>query len=107
MWFLLATVPWVILSVVALKLLLRSNSYLEEYDDEGIGLTEAVADSIITVAVYEDKAYWVHENIFYEADLLVEPDLDTARPLDTMSLSTAKVVELMEILDELEDHERD
>lgn len=112
MWFLLATIPWVFTVGALLYIIVQYNKRLSEYIDHDPGDNNFYEESFdedeikdtIQVAVYEDKAYWVHKNIFYEADLIAEPDFATARPIDTMSLSTNQVTELMEILDELENH---
>jgi hypothetical protein len=56
---------------------------------------------IVRVAVYDEKAYWVYDNVFYEADVTREPDFETARPIDTESIPEKKMVELFAILDEL------
>jgi hypothetical protein len=56
---------------------------------------------IIRVAVYDDKAYWVHNNVFYEAETTREPDFDTARPIDVAALTSKDMRELFDILDEL------
>jgi len=107
MWFLLATIPWIATVGALLYVIVQYNKRLSEYNDEDFYEESFDEDEIkdtIHVAVYEDKAYWVHENIFYEADLIAEPDFATARPIDTMSLSTKQITELMEVLDELENH---
>jgi hypothetical protein len=56
---------------------------------------------IVRVAVYDEKAYWVYDNVFYEAEVTREPDFETARPIDTESIPEKKMVELFAILDEL------
>lgn len=61
----------------------------------------------IHVAVYDDKAYWVVNNVFYESDVTREPDFTTARPIDTMNLPPKKLNELLIILDELKEHRKD
>lgn len=61
----------------------------------------------IHVAVYDDKAYWVVNNVFYESDVTREPDFTTARPIDTMDLPPKKLNELLIILDELKEHRKD
>lgn len=107
MWFLLATIPWIVTVGALLYIIVQYNKRFSEYDNEDFYEESFDEDEIkdtIHVAVYEDRAYWVHDNIFYEADLIAEPDFATARPIDTMSLSTKQVTELMEILDELENH---
>lgn len=61
----------------------------------------------INVAVYDDKAYWVVNNVFYESDITKEPDFTTARPIDTMDLPPKKLNELLIILDELKEYRKD
>lgn len=61
----------------------------------------------IHVAVYDDKAYWVVNNVFYESDITREPDFTTARPIDTMDLPPKKLNELLIILDELKEYRKD
>lgn len=56
----------------------------------------------IRVAVYDDKAYWVYDNVFYESDVMREPDFTTARPVDTMDLPPKELNRLLVILDELD-----
>lgn len=97
MLMLLLLIPWV-LTVVAL-LVIIAKSKTKNGDDEFMEEN----GEIVKVAMYEDKAYWVHENIFYQADLVREPDFSTAKPIDTMSLSPRQLDELLVILDELED----
>lgn len=65
-------------------------------------------EEVIRVAVYDEKAYWVYDNVFYESDVTREPDFTTARPIDTMSMNPKDLNKLMHILDELkEETERD
>ena len=65
-------------------------------------------EEVIRVAVFDEKAYWVYDNVFYESDVTREPDFTTARPIDTMDLAPKDLNKLMHILDELqEETERD
>lgn len=57
---------------------------------------------IIRVSVQESKAYWVYDNVLYESEVIREPDFETARPIDVMSLTPKQMSELFEILDDLE-----
>ena len=76
---------------------------MEEQDDDDDEIHQS-----IKVAVYEDKAYWVMDNIFYEAEIVREPDFTTARPIDTMSLTQKELKKLFTVLDDLEEsNERD
>ncbi len=61
----------------------------------------------IRVAVYEEKAYWVHDNIFYESEITREPDFETARPIDTMLLDPKELGNLLTILDDLKESEKE
>lgn len=99
-----AVLPW-ILTVAALLFIIVRNNRQEDFtleDDEFI-LDDEDKD-FVRVAVYEDKAYWVYENVFYESEVVREPDFSTAQPIDTMSLSPKELDKLMEILDEIENH---
>ena len=71
-------------------------------DDDENELPEGM--DLVRVAVYEEKAYGVYDNVFYESDIIREPDFTTARPIDTMSLSPKQLNELLTILDEIENH---
>lgn len=61
----------------------------------------------IHVAVYDDKAYWVSDNVFYQAETTKQPDFTTAEPIDTMNLPPKKLNELLIILDELKEYRKD
>jgi len=57
----------------------------------------------ISVAIVENKAYWVHENIFYCANInnFGKIDTDNAKPIDVFSLSKKETKQLLTILDSL------
>jgi hypothetical protein len=57
----------------------------------------------ISVAIVENKAYWVHNNTIYRADIdtLGEIDTDNAKPIDVFSLSKKETKQLLKILDSL------
>ena len=93
---LLALIPWVLTMGALLFIILRSERQVEE--EEEYDLEDAQR---ITVAVYDDKAYWIYDNTFYESDVTKEPDFATARPIDTMSMNQKELEKLMIILDEL------
>lgn len=95
---LLLLIPWVL--TVAGLLIIIMKKKTKDGDDEFMDENH----EIIRVALYEDKAYWVHENVFYQADVVTEPDFTTARAIDTMSLSPRQLNELLVILDELEEN---
>lgn len=97
---LLALIPWV-LTVAALFFIIVHNRH-NEYDYEDEDVYDYEDEEVVRVAVYDEKAYWVYENVFYESDVTREPDFTTARPVDTMSMSTKQLNKLLNILDELE-----
>lgn len=107
---LLILIPWVLTVGALLFIMVQSRRNAENYDEEddmffGEGEEER---EIVRVAVYEDRAYWVHDGVFYESDVTREPDFTTARPIDTMELPQKELERLFTILDELENHnERD
>ena len=98
MLILLVLIPW-ILTVGALAIIIMKRNNGDDGEEE---LPEGM--DIVRVAVYEEKAYWVYDNVFYESDIIREPDFTTARPIDTMSLSAKQLNELLNILDEIENH---
>lgn len=110
--FVLAIVPWV-LTVVALLYIIfikeknAAQSYQDDEDDFFLDDDEFSEKETIRVAVYEDKAYWVYDNVFYQSEVTREPDFSTAEAVDTMSLSPKELNKLMAILDELQNNERE
>ena len=93
------------MTVAALLFIILRNKEIEEEDtfiDEDNDVHQ-----IIHVAVYNDKAYWVSDNIFYESEITKEPDFTTARPIDTINLPPKKLKELFIILDELKEYRKD
>jgi hypothetical protein len=57
---------------------------------------------VVTVAIVGEKAYWVHQNIFYETEIVDgEIDKDSARPIDAHNLSKKQFNELLDILDSI------
>lgn len=98
---LLILIPWV-LTVAGLLFIMfmKKRPHEEEHDHEDFFDNEA---DVIRVAVYDEKAYWVYDNVFYESDITREPDFTTARPIDTMSLAPKELDKLMHILDELKE----
>jgi hypothetical protein len=58
--------------------------------------------NIIRVAIIQKKAYWVHQNVFYVADVIDgEIDNDAAKPIDAHTLSQKQLDKLLSILDSL------
>lgn len=94
--FVLIVLPWVLTLVTLFAIMVISKarqggeSHMDEENME-----------IVRVAVYDEKAYWVYDNVFYEAEVVREPDFETARPIDTATMPEKKMQELFAILDEL------
>jgi hypothetical protein len=62
----------------------------------------------VRVLMIEDHAYWVHNNMFYVADLadgLVNPE--TVRPVDTNNMSNRDIDKMLFILDSLKNGNSD
>lgn len=58
--------------------------------------------NLIRVAFVENKAYWVHENKFYEADIVDGfVQHNDAKQIDAHNLSESEFSALLEILDNL------
>jgi len=59
-------------------------------------------NSIIKVAIFDEKAYWVHNNTFYVSHI-VDGYIDDmgARPIDAHKLSKREMNFLLEVLDNL------
>jgi hypothetical protein len=56
----------------------------------------------VKVAIIGDKAYWVHNNVFYETDVVDgEIDKTSSKPIDADTLSTKQVRMLMDVLDSI------
>lgn len=106
----LIVLPWVLTVAALLYIIVRNRRFddgIQEVHDDGYLMEE---DNQVTIkaAVYDDKAYWVYNNVFYESEVMREPDWETARPIDTMELSPKELNQLLVILDELgQETERD
>jgi hypothetical protein len=60
-------------------------------------------DYAVSVAIIEDKAYWVVDNMFYQADLTIDGEIDrsSSRPVDAFEMSNKDVTKMLFILDNL------
>jgi hypothetical protein len=109
--FLLALIPWVLTTIALLYIMVKNNNndnHEDGHDDDYFDDDHYDEKETVRVAVYDEKAYWVYDNVFYQSEVTREPDFSTAEPIDTMSLSQKELNELMGILDELQQHnERD
>jgi hypothetical protein len=104
--YLIATIPWA-LTVFALLFIIFKNKSIEKDDDQEENIDVEGDYQLIHVAVYNDKAYWVSDNVFYESEIIKEPDFTTAHPIDTMNISPKKLNELLAILDELKEYRKE
>jgi len=100
MTYLLIIIPWV-LTVAALMYIMVQSRH--EEDDEDDMTEEEDSPETVKVAVYDDKAYWVHENVFYQAEVTREPDFATAQPVDTMKMNQKELNKLLKVLDDLKE----
>ncbi len=58
--------------------------------------------NVIRVAIIGKKAYWVHENTFYETNIINgNIDNDGAKAIDAHSLSDKELFKLLKILDNI------
>jgi len=67
-----------------------------------------VEKSTVKVMLVEDQAYWVHNNMFYTADLIegfVDPE--TAKAVDTNNMSKRDIDKMLFILDSLKNGNSD
>ena len=105
----LVIIPWA-LTVGALSfIIVRGSRHNDENNYEDLEVEEEVQmeRQIIHAAVYESKAFWVHDNVFYESDVTREPDWSTAKPIDTTKLSERSLNNLFKILDDLKNSEKE
>jgi hypothetical protein len=59
-------------------------------------------DDFVSVAVIQDKAYWVINNIFYQADVIDgEIDRSSSKPINAFDMSYRDVTKMLFILDNL------
>jgi hypothetical protein len=71
--------------------IIRDSQENDEYSEE-----------FISVAVIEDKAYWVINNMFYQADIIDgEVDKQSSRPINAFEMSSREINKMLSILDNL------
>lgn len=65
-------------------------------------MQESEEDEYVSVAVVEDKAYWVSNNTFYVAELIDgEIDKTSSRPINPFEMSSSDIRKMLFILDNL------
>ena len=61
-----------------------------------------IEKNMIRVIMIEGKAYWVANSVFYVSETVNgDPDLETAKPVDTQNMSKDEVNKMLSILDSL------
>jgi hypothetical protein len=61
-----------------------------------------IEKNMIRVIMIEEKAYWVANSIFYVSETVNgDPDLETAKPIDTENMSKDEIDKMLSILDSL------
>jgi len=69
---------------------------------EGSQLDKIRKKNVVKVAIIGDKAYWVHNNIFYQSDVINGYiDNEAAVPIDAHSLSKKELDKLLKVLDNI------
>lgn len=108
LYFLLAVTPsigflWAVL-VEAIYLLKEDkldrhfNEIIKDVEEE----LEEDGEEAVSVAFLEDKAYWVIDNTFYEADIIDgQVDRETSKPVDAFEMTNLEVMKMLFILDNL------
>ena len=107
MLYIFLTIPWALTVALLSYIIIKSNNKDLEEEYDGLDIEDEGDHQIIRAAIYDTKAFWVHDNIFYESDVLREPDWSTARPIDTMKLSQKSLSNLLKILDDLKESEKE
>lgn len=65
-------------------------------------ITKRTEENAVRIIAVDDMAYWVVDNVFYVADIVDnQPDLSTARPIDTSNMSKKDIDKMLFILDNL------
>ena len=107
MLYIFLTIPWALTVALLSYIIIKNNNKDLEEESDGLDIEDEGDHQIIRAAIYDTKAFWVHDNIFYESDVLREPDWSTARPIDTMKLSDKSLSNLLKILDDLKESEKE
>ena len=75
--------------------------YIKEEDLEE---EEGYDENYIKVAIVEDKAYWIIENVLYQANVIDgEIMKEEAEPVDAFDMEFSDVNKLMNVLDNMQD----
>jgi pectate lyase len=85
---------------------MRTNELDRTFDSIIRDVEEELEDEMdgdgISVAFVDDKAYWVLDNTFYQADIIDGViDKETSRPIDASNMSYGDMNKMLFILDHL------
>lgn len=79
---------------------LRINKTEKQF--QNIVQEEEEEEEIISIAIFGDKAYWVENNMFYEADVVDDKiNKETSRPVNVFEMSLYDINKMLFILDNL------
>jgi hypothetical protein len=93
----------ILLPFFPLSFILFIGLFLQIAEEED-ALEENEDHNFIKVAIVEDKAYWVINNILYEANVVDgEIEKEEASPVDAFKMNYKEVNKLMSILDNMQD----
>jgi len=93
----------ILLPFFPLSFILFIGLFLQIAEEED-ALEENEDENFIKVAIVEDKAYWVINNILYEANVIDgEIEKEEASPVDAFKMNYKEVNKLMSILDNMQD----
>jgi hypothetical protein len=93
----------ILLPFFPLSFILFIGLFLQIAEEED-ALEENENENFIKVAIVEDKAYWVINNILYEANVVDgEIEKEEASPVDAFKMNYKEVNKLMSILDNMQD----
>lgn len=91
---------WILTTLYLLKTS-KSDKIFDSIVGDGQDMEED-GEVQISVAIIEDKAYWVVDNTFYVAEVVDgEIDRSSSRPVDPFSMSSSDVKKMLFILDNI------
>ena len=93
---------WILTTVYLLKTKKSDkifDSIVKDEEEEEVEEDDKVQ---LSVAIIEDKAYWVIDNTFYVAEVINgEVDRSSSRPVDPFTMSASEIKKMLFILDNI------
>ena len=87
-----------------LSFLFLLNFIVDSREEEDLEEEQESDEDFIRVAIVEDKAYWVINNVLYEANVIDgQIEREYASPVDAFDMDFKQVSKLMSILDNMQD----